>query len=148
VLRAEIERNAIERLRAIDFAELIGSCPELRDSLSDGWDQFIAFVHTDVAREGIIIRPGFESFLADVAARVQHDAELRARINHWLADAAASMTDRYRHAVASFVAEQVKSWDTQQAVRTIELSVGKDLQYIRINGGPMGSHESGALAIG
>ena len=44
------------------------------------------------------------------------------------------MTERYKHEVADFVAAQVKSWDTQHAVRTIELSLGKDLQYIRING--------------
>jgi uncharacterized membrane-anchored protein YjiN (DUF445 family) len=37
-----------------------------------------------------------------------------------------------------YVAAQVKSWDTQQAVRTIELSIGADLQYIRINGALVG----------
>jgi len=48
------------------------------------------------------------------------------------------MTERYKHEVAAFVSEQVKSWDTQHAVRTIELSIGKDLQYIRINGALVG----------
>ena len=39
-----------------------------------------------------------------------------------------------KHEVAAFVAAPVRSWDTLHAVRTIELSLGKDLQYIRING--------------
>jgi uncharacterized membrane-anchored protein YjiN (DUF445 family) len=108
--------------------------PELRGVLADGFDQLIALLHADVAREDGMIRPGFESFLANMAQGLQHDHDLRQRINHWLADAAASLTDRYRHEIALFVAEQVKSWDTQHAVRTIELSLGKDLQYIRING--------------
>ena len=29
---------------------------------------------------------------------------------------------------------QVKSWDARRAVRAIELAIGKDLQYIRVNG--------------
>jgi uncharacterized membrane-anchored protein YjiN (DUF445 family) len=44
------------------------------------------------------------------------------------------MTEHSKHEAAAFVAAQVKSWDTQHAVRTLELSLGKDLQYIRING--------------
>jgi len=72
--------------------------------------------------------------LSDIATKLQHDRDLRARLNRWLAKAAAAMTERYKHEVAAFVAVQVKSWDTQHAVRTIELSLGKDLQYIRING--------------
>jgi uncharacterized membrane-anchored protein YjiN (DUF445 family) len=111
---------------------------EVRNILADGFDQLLAFLHADVAREDGIIRPGFESFLANMAQRLQHDDNLRERINHWLADAAASMTDRYRHEVALFVTKQVKSWDTRHAVRTIELSLGKDLQYIRINGALVG----------
>ena len=52
--------------------------------------------------------------------------------------AAAATTERYKHEVAVFVAAHVKSWDTQHAVRTIELSLGKDLQYIRFNGSLIG----------
>ncbi len=55
-------------------------------------------------------------------------------MNRWLAEHASSITERYKHEVAAFVAGQVKGWDTQHAVRTIELSFGKDLQYIRVNG--------------
>ncbi len=107
---------------------------ELREILAEGWDRLVAAVRADIAREEGIIRPGFEAFLGDLAERLQHDGDLRARLNRWLAEAAASMTERYRHEIASFVAAQVKSWDAQHAVRTIELSLGKDLQYIRING--------------
>jgi uncharacterized membrane-anchored protein YjiN (DUF445 family) len=108
--------------------------PELRGVLADGFGHLIAFLDADVAREDGVIRLGFESFLANMAQRLQRDDDMRERINHWLTEAAASVTDRYRYEVGLFVAEQVKSWDTQHAVRTIELSLGKDLQYIRING--------------
>jgi uncharacterized membrane-anchored protein YjiN (DUF445 family) len=107
---------------------------ELREILLESWDRFVAALRADIERDDGIIRPGFAAFLGDMAGRLQHDADLRARLNRWLADAAAAMTERYKHEAAAFVTAQVKSWDARHAVRTIELSLGKDLQYIRING--------------
>ncbi|MBV8838781.1 MAG: DUF445 family protein, partial [Alphaproteobacteria bacterium] len=48
--------------------------------------------------------------------------------------AAAELTEQHKQEVAAFVAAQVKSWDAQHAVATIEGSVGRDLQYVRLNG--------------
>jgi uncharacterized membrane-anchored protein YjiN (DUF445 family) len=107
---------------------------ELREILAEGFDRLVASLRADIEREDGLIRPGFETFLSDFAEKLQHDRDLRTRLNRWLAKAAAAMTERYKHEVAAFVATQVKSWNTQHAVRTIELSLGKDLQYIRING--------------
>jgi uncharacterized membrane-anchored protein YjiN (DUF445 family) len=143
-------RTEFDRLIA-EFAARLRSSPEhrekaerlkqellaragLRDLLAEGWDRLVATVRADTADDEGFIRAGFEAFLGEVAERLRHDEDLRARLNRWLADAAAALTERYKHEVASFVAAQVKSWDAQHAVRTIELSLGKDLQYIRING--------------
>jgi uncharacterized membrane-anchored protein YjiN (DUF445 family) len=144
-LRTEFDRLIVEFVAKLKYSpehrekveglkqELLARA-ELREILVEGWDRFVASLRVDIEREDGIIRPGFEAFLSDMAQRLQQDRDLRARLNRWLAEAAASMTERYKHEVASFVAAQVKSWDTQHAVRTIELSLGKDLQYIRING--------------
>jgi uncharacterized membrane-anchored protein YjiN (DUF445 family) len=107
---------------------------DLREMLIEGWDALVASVRADVACENGIIRPGLEVFLSGMAERLQRDEELRMWLNRWLADAARIATERYKDEGASFVAAQVKAWDTLHAVRTIELSLGKDLQYVRING--------------
>ncbi len=80
------------------------------------------------------VRGGFEEFLAAAAERLQGDEAFRARLNAWLAARVGALTERHKHEVAAFVAAQVKSWDARQAVRAIELAIGKDLQYIRVNG--------------
>jgi uncharacterized membrane-anchored protein YjiN (DUF445 family) len=41
---------------------------------------------------------------------------------------------RHRHEIAGFIADTVKRWDTPVIVDKIELTVGRDLQYIRLNG--------------
>ena len=53
-----------------------------------------------------------------------------AQISLWVREA----VGQYKSKVADYVAEKVKSWDSQELVQKLELSVGKDLQYIRING--------------
>jgi len=80
----------------------------------------------------------FEDFLASAAERLRGDEAFRARLNRWLATRAGVLTETYKHEVAAFVSAQVKSWDARRAVRAIELAIGKDLQYIRVNGALVG----------
>ena len=123
------QREKVEGLKQ----ELLARA-ELREILIDCWEALVASVRADVARDNGLIRRGLEDFLTQIAERLQRDEGLRARLNRWIAGAADMTTERYKQEGAAFVAAQVKSWDTQHAVRTIELSLGKDLQYIRING--------------
>ena len=148
-LRAEFDRLIAEFLARLKDSRAGGESadslkrellarPEVREIALEGWERFLAALRADVERDDGIIPAGFAAFLADTAQKLQHDADLRARLNTWLAERAADMTERYKHEVADFVSAQVKSWDTRHAVRTIELSIGKDLQYIRINGALVG----------
>jgi uncharacterized membrane-anchored protein YjiN (DUF445 family) len=148
-LRGEFDRFVAEfadklrhspdfRGKVDSFKHEVLSRPEVREILLEGWERFVAWLRADVEREQGIIRPGFEAFLIDIARRLQHDVDVRARVNRWLAERASAITEHHKGEVASFVAAQVKAWDTQHAVRTIELSLGKDLQYIRINGTVVG----------
>ncbi|MDU4301203.1 MAG: DUF445 family protein, partial [Eikenella corrodens] len=56
------------------------------------------------------------------------------RLNVRLALLARSLVRRHRHAAAEFIADKVKSWDSRQMSDKLELSIGRDLQFIRING--------------
>ncbi len=47
---------------------------------------------------------------------------------------AASVVERHRHEVADLIAETVRRWDPDYAVERLELAVGQDLQFIRLNG--------------
>lgn len=101
-------------------------------------EQFVAWIAKDVGLDKGTIRLAIEAYLNDVAVRVQHDAELRTRVNCWLAENARSLTERYKHEVGRFVAMEVTAWDTGHAVRTMELSIGRDLPFIRVNGALVG----------
>jgi len=55
-------------------------------------------------------------------------------INEAIERMATSLVEQNRDKVGKFIADQVGAWDDRHMVQQVELNIGKDLQYIRING--------------
>ncbi|MCI1019545.1 DUF445 family protein [Microbacterium sp. C5A9] len=72
--------------------------------------------------------------LQEVGDRLTTDAALQHRVDTWVSDAAVFFVDRYRHDIASIITDTVERWDPVETTEKIELMVGRDLQYIRLNG--------------
>ncbi|MFL6155085.1 MAG: DUF445 domain-containing protein [Marmoricola sp.] len=66
--------------------------------------------------------------------RIGTDAELRERLDTVVADAAAFGVRRYGGELTAVITHTVARWDGREAADRIELQVGRDLQFIRING--------------
>jgi len=62
------------------------------------------------------------------------DSAMRGWINEQLMAAAPTMLERYRGQIGRYIAERVENWESTELVQQLEQSVGKDLQFIRING--------------
>lgn len=75
-----------------------------------------------------------ERALVRLAEAVLADSALLARVDRAIVDAVAQAVDPYRHEVARFIEHTVSQWDPDATAHRIELSVGRDLQFIRING--------------
>jgi uncharacterized membrane-anchored protein YjiN (DUF445 family) len=65
---------------------------------------------------------------------LEQDAAIRARLNQWLRAIAADAIVERRAVIASVVRRVIRSWDAETVARKFELYVGRDLQYIRVNG--------------
>jgi uncharacterized membrane-anchored protein YjiN (DUF445 family) len=75
--------------------------------------------------------------LAEVSSfstRLLSDDAFRARLDALAADAAVFAVDRYGAEVTTVITHTIERWDGKEAARRIELHVGRDLQFIRING--------------
>ena len=68
------------------------------------------------------------------AGRLRDDAALRARLDRMAADLTVFMVERYGAEVTTVITHTIERWDGKEAARRIELHVGRDLQFIRING--------------
>jgi uncharacterized membrane-anchored protein YjiN (DUF445 family) len=70
--------------------------------------------------------------------RIGRDDALRARLDAWGADFAVWAVGRYGDELTTVITTTIERWDGQEAARKIELHVGRDLQFIRINGTVVG----------
>ena len=68
------------------------------------------------------------------ATRLRGDADLRDRLDHAAAELAVFAVDRYGSEVTAIITNTIERWDGKEASQRIELHVGRDLQFIRING--------------
>ncbi len=71
--------------------------------------------------------------------RINTDAELRENLDRRIEGAARFIADHYANDITAIISETVKRWDAKEASEKIELMVGKDLQFIRMNGTIVGS---------
>jgi uncharacterized membrane-anchored protein YjiN (DUF445 family) len=83
--------------------------------------------------EGAVRRRLGEELTA-FGTRLREDEHLRARIDAALADVSVFAIDRYGAELTAVITQTVERWDGREASRRIELHVGRDLQFIRING--------------
>ena len=66
--------------------------------------------------------------------RLAHDSALSARLDRYASDLAVFAVSRYGDEITAVITHTVERWDGKEAARKIELHVGRDLQFIRING--------------
>jgi uncharacterized membrane-anchored protein YjiN (DUF445 family) len=113
--------------------------PAVRDFSATVWADAKAALlryaeHPD--EEGL--RP-VERGIVSLSEAMLADPALQAKVDGWVLDATLYVIDQYRSEVGQFIADTVAAWDPEETSKKIELAVGRDLQFIRINGTIMGA---------
>jgi len=75
-----------------------------------------------------------EHALTTFGRKALDDAELLAKMDEFVVDIAAFLVARYQDEVGELIASTVAAWDPELTSRRVELAIGRDLQFIRING--------------
>lgn len=84
-------------------------------------------------RDGAV-RRRFVVELDAFSRRLRDDTALQQRLDRSAADLAVFLVERYGAEVTTVITTTIERWDGKEAARRIELHVGRDLQFIRING--------------
>jgi uncharacterized membrane-anchored protein YjiN (DUF445 family) len=87
-----------------------------------------------LADDAGVLRQRARHEVARFGEQIGSDPELRERLDTWAADAAVFVVRRYGSELTAVITHTVERWDGKEAARRIELHVGRDLQFIRING--------------
>ncbi|QIS16121.1 DUF445 family protein [Nocardia arthritidis] len=71
--------------------------------------------------------------------RLRDGSEMRDKVDGWIDRGARYLVGNYAQEITTLVTDTVARWDADEASKKIELQVGRDLQFIRINGTVVGS---------
>jgi uncharacterized membrane-anchored protein YjiN (DUF445 family) len=102
------------------------------------WGEVRDFVARSASGESSVLERHLAGLLAEAGAQLAADAGMRAEINAGFVTVLRSFIAEHKGGVASFIADQVKGWNIEQAIELIEVNIGRDLQYIRFNGTVIG----------
>jgi len=108
--------------------------PRVRELAGEAWNTAKTGLLKSLEDPASSLRKRAETAITEVGERLTTDASLQARVDSWVTNAAVFLVDRYRHDIASIITETVERWDPDETTEKIELMVGRDLQYIRLNG--------------
>ena len=114
-------------------AELLAN-QGLQDYLYDLWVDLVAGLEADLEHPDSRVREEFGRSIAGLAAGIESDPGIQEWANAWLVELAVVTVEENRFAMAGLISDTVRSWDARETSRRIEQAIGRDLQFIRVNG--------------
>ncbi|WP_425428785.1 DUF445 domain-containing protein [Streptomyces sparsogenes] len=127
-------RTRVERLKT----EVLGR-GEVQDLIASAWASVRAMIVAAAEDERSELRLRARAAILSLGARLATEERLRAKVDGWLEDAAVYVVTTYRDEITSLITETVAGWDAEHTSRKIEAHIGRDLQFIRINGTVVGA---------
>ena len=148
----QYDPDTIERAERIK--QQIVAHPDVQKFIGQAWGTVKGLILDAAADPSSALRTRVRDGLVSFGTRLSTDAELRGKLDGWLADAAGYVVLHYRSEITTLITDTVSRWDAEETSRKVELQVGRDLQFIRINGTVVGAlaglviYTVGQLAFG
>jgi uncharacterized membrane-anchored protein YjiN (DUF445 family) len=133
-LAEDLQHDPDTRERTERLKERLLDQPQLVESGIALWNALRRALQASLRDPDGAVRDRLARELASFGARLRADADLRARIDDAAADLSVFAVERYGAELTAVITHTVERWDGREAARRIELHVGRDLQFIRING--------------
>lgn len=108
--------------------------PQLLETATSLWAAFRTALVASLGEADSPLRERIETQLRAFAEKVRDDAGLRARLDGYAADLVCFFVARYGAELTTIIGHTIQRWDGQETAQKVELHVGRDLQFIRING--------------
>ncbi|MEU8715080.1 DUF445 domain-containing protein [Streptomyces sp. NPDC048409] len=134
-LQSDTETRArVERLKG----EVLGR-GEVQDLIASAWTAVRSMIVSAAEDERSELRLRVRASLISLGARMAGEAKVQDKVDSWVEGAAVHVVSTYRKEITSLITDTVAGWDAEHTTRKIEAHIGRDLQFIRINGTVVGS---------
>ncbi|MFE9044279.1 DUF445 domain-containing protein [Streptomyces sp. NPDC012421] len=127
-------RARVERLKSDLLAR-----PEIQDVIASAWASVRALILAAAEDDQSQLRLRARASLISLGKRLASDPRLQAKVDGWLESAVTYVVTTYRAEITSLITDTVAGWDADQTSKKIEANIGRDLQFIRINGTVVGA---------
>ncbi len=134
----DLQHDPATIARAEELKQRLIAHPGVREALHALWTTTRTVLVEATEDPGSDLRQRMVAGIAGFGQRLAEDAALQKTVDRYVEDAAGHLVRSYRDEVATVISDTVDRWDGEDASRRIELHVGRDLQFIRINGTVVG----------
>ncbi|CAI2766756.1 DUF445 domain-containing protein [Flavobacterium collinsii] len=108
---------------------------EVQDYVNGIWDEIKESISTDLKKgDESSIKKSISGLIQGFGNGIKEDAVMIDKINNFIKNDLLSILLNNKKVIGDLISSTVKSWDGKEVSEKLELEIGKDLQYIRING--------------
>ncbi|MGE0665862.1 MAG: DUF445 domain-containing protein [Sphingomonadales bacterium] len=130
-----------------DVAERIVNSPAAQDYLASLWRHLRAQLEDGAGVHSESLRATVADGIRSIGRTLAEAPDMRGRLNAWLDEAVRTGISPWRREIGAFITEVVRGWDAKTLTDRAELAIGRDLQFIRVNGTIVGGIVGCALYL-
>jgi uncharacterized membrane-anchored protein YjiN (DUF445 family) len=137
-LADNLQNNPATQQRAEHLKQRVLAQEQIIDTSIALWDALRRALIASLEDDQGLLRERAIQELHGIGRKLVEDDDAAARMDELLADGAAYVVNNYGSVIATVISATVNRWDGRETAQRIELHVGRDLQFIRINGTVVG----------
>ena len=135
----DLQNDPLTIAKAESVKEQLMARDEVTRAAETAWRTLKRLVLEGVDDPSSTLRARVADSVVRIGESLRDDADLREKVDNWIVRGAQHLVSQYGVEITSIITETIERWDAEDASRRIELHVGRDLQFIRINGTIVGA---------
>ncbi|HTU03704.1 MAG TPA: DUF445 domain-containing protein [Candidatus Sulfotelmatobacter sp.] len=133
-LAASLQTSPEFREEAERLKEALLEHPLAQEWVEKAWTEICRRLSADASAVDSQTREIVEAILMNLGKILVEEEGIRRKLNAWLRKAAVDFLFLHREELGSLIERRVQTWDAGQISEVLEHAVGRDLQFIRLNG--------------
>ena len=136
---ADLQNDEATIQKAENVKQQVMARDEVTKAAETAWNAAKRILMESVDDPDSALRSRIADSVVHIGESLRDDADLRQKVDNWIVRAAQHLVSHYGMEITTIITDTIERWDAEEASSKIELHVGRDLQFIRINGTVVGS---------
>jgi uncharacterized membrane-anchored protein YjiN (DUF445 family) len=134
-----MQHDADWQTRVVHWRDAWLDQPNWAAPISAWWHELMTRLNDEAQKPESILAERLATVVQAAGEHLLADAALRQWFNEQAQQGLLALLERSRDSLVGFVAQRVQAWDAQEMSQVLERNIGRDLQFIRINGTLVGA---------